>query len=243
MPAPILTCATWNIHRTKGADGRHDPARVVRVLSTEPGFAGLDVLALQEADADCPPHNGLLDLAAVEAATGLTHAQSDPALRWGAASHGFLGAVVFLRPGIAVTHADVIDLPGHCHRGAVAMELALPGGPLRILTTHLSLGQPLRIVQMRILGQYLARRAAMPSVLIGDLNEWRPWGGLALSRLVAGRRWHGPARATFPAARPVLPLDRILAHGARVAAVEVLRSPAIRAASDHLALRGQIVAG
>jgi endonuclease/exonuclease/phosphatase family metal-dependent hydrolase len=236
-----LTLATWNIHRARGADGRVDPARVARVLAEDPGFAGLDVLALQEADEECRPHRGVLDLAAVTSGTGLDHAQADPSLRWSDQSHGFLGSILFLRPGLAAEHADVIDLPGHCHRGAVAVQVRVQGRSMRIITAHLSLGQPLRIVQMRILGQYLARRPAMPTVILGDLNEWRPWGGLALSRLVTGRHWTGPARATFPAARPFLPLDRILADGARVEDLRVLDSAGVRAASDHLALRGRVV--
>lgn len=241
MTACRLALATWNIHRARGADGRVDPARVARVLSGDPGFAALDVLALQEADEECRPHRGVLDLGAVQAGTGLIHAQTDAALRWGADSHGFLGSVLFLRPELEVRQADVIDLPGHCHRGAVAVQVQVGGRLLRLVTAHLSLGQPLRIVQMRIIGQYLARRPAMPTVLLGDLNEWRPWGGLALSRLVTGRRWSGPARATFPARRAVLPLDRILVDGARVEGVRVLDSAAVRAASDHLGLRGTAV--
>lgn len=241
VTARHLTLATWNIHRARGADGRVDPARVARVLATDPGFAGLDVLALQEADEECRPHRGVLDLGAVTAGTGLDHAHRNEALRWGPDSHGFLGSILFLRPGLQVEHADVIDLPGHCHRGAVAVQLRLQGQSVRIITAHLSLGQPLRIVQMRILGQYLARRPDMPTVILGDLNEWRPWGGLALSRLVTGRRWSGPTRATFPAARPFLPLDRILADGARIEDLRVLDGADLRAASDHLALRARVV--
>lgn len=235
-----ITLATWNIHRARGADGRVDPARIADVLRSDPGFAGLDVLALQEADEECRPHRGVLDLAAVEAGTGLRHAQADPALRWGADSHGFLGSFLMVGPDIAVDHGDVIDLPGHCHRGAVALQVRAGDRPLRLITAHLSLAQALRVVQMRIIGQYLARRPAMPTVLLGDLNEWRPWGGLALSRRVTGRHWAGPARATFPASRPFLPLDRILADGATVEDSQVIASTAVRRASDHLALRARL---
>ena len=81
----------------------------------------------------------------------------------------------------------------------------------------------------------------MPTVLLGDLNEWRPWGGLALSRRIAGRHLTGPARATFPARLPLLPLDRILCDvpGA-VAQARAIATPEVRAASDHLPLAARL---
>jgi endonuclease/exonuclease/phosphatase family metal-dependent hydrolase len=39
---------------------------------------------------------------------------------------------------------------------------------------------------------------------------------------------------TFPAARPVLALDRVYARGAQVSRMEAHASPAARRASDHL---------
>jgi endonuclease/exonuclease/phosphatase family metal-dependent hydrolase len=94
---------------------------------------------------------------------------------------------------------------------------------------------------MRTIGQHLFRRSRRPTVLMGDLNEWRPWGGLALSEAVLGMRLAGQAPLTFPAARPVLPLDRILAsRPARVLGARVIDSPGIRAASDHRPLAAEI---
>lgn len=241
-PAPAaFDCLTWNIHRARGADGRVDPGRVQAAIARHLCAPPPAVLALTEADAEAPPHRGLLDLNAIEAATGLRHAHGDPALRWGAGSHGFLGTVLFLPPGWPLRHGALIDLPGHYPRGAVLVETEVAGAPLRIVATHLSLTQALRIVQMRTLGQHLARRPAMPLLLMGDLNEWRPWGGLALSARVAGLRLSGPAPRSFPAARPFLPLDRILGGGgARVTGAEALRAPCLRAASDHLPVRASV---
>ncbi|HMO09626.1 MAG TPA: endonuclease/exonuclease/phosphatase family protein [Paracoccaceae bacterium] len=243
-PTAVFDCATWNIHRARGADGRVDPARVNAAIARHLAAPPPAVLALTEADAERPPHAGLLDLPAIEAATGLVHAQGEPGLRWGAGSHGFLGTVLFLPPGWPLRDAALIDLPGHCPRGAVLVETEAQGAPLRIVATHLSLGQPLRIAQMRTIGQHLARRRPMPTLLIGDLNEWRPWGGLALSSRVTGLRFSGPALRSFPASLPTLPLDRILAAGgARVTAARALDAPDLRAASDHLPLRASVTIG
>jgi endonuclease/exonuclease/phosphatase family metal-dependent hydrolase len=131
--------------------------------------------------------------------------------------------------------------PGHCHRGAVIAELRKDGCPFRIVGTHLSLSQVLRIVQMRTLGQHLFRRTPRPTVLCGDFNEWRPWGGIAFSRAVLGSRFSGPATATYPVRRPFLALDRVLAAGgARVSEARVLDGAGIRMASDHRPLRAMI---
>ena len=240
-----IACVTWNIHRARGQDGVIDPERVAHVLVQDVCPQGShEILALQEADTETPPHAGILDLARIEAQTGLSHVHRDPAMRWGTQSHGFLGLILFLHPAFEIVAQDVIDLPGYCHRGAVVSEVLREGVPLRIMTTHLSLSQALRVVQMRIIGQYLRRRPQMQTILLGDLNEWRPWGGLALSPRLVGVRLSGPVRPTFPARRAILPLDRILSD--RVGAVTGLRSidtPGIRAASDHLPLSARVRVG
>ena len=240
---PLITCATWNIHRARGRDGRVDPDRIADVIATDISPERQHhVLALQEADGACPPHAGILDLDRISAATGLVYAHQDPALRWGSQSHGFLGAILFLDPVLHVTASAVIDLPGHCHRGAVVVEVIHDQTPMRIITAHLSLSQPLRIVQMRIIGQYLRRSAVMQNVLLGDLNEWRPWLGAAFAPAVVGRRFTGGVGRSFPAQRPVLPLDRILSDRAgAVRNFRVLDTPAIRAASDHLPLSAKVM--
>jgi endonuclease/exonuclease/phosphatase family metal-dependent hydrolase len=236
-----FTCISWNVHRARGNDGVIDPARTLRVLQAEVWQEGAAALILTEADEEVPPHRGLLDIAGVEAATGLRCVHRDAGQRWGGESHGFLGVIVFLHPAFAVQEVTMLDLPGHCHRGAVVVDAQGPGGPVRLIGTHLSLGQPLRVAQMRTLGQHLFRRVPRPVILAGDLNEWRPWGGLALSPRVLGMRLAGPAPPTFPIRRPFLPLDRVLAGaGAQVAAVRVGDGPGIRLTSDHRPILGRV---
>ena len=239
--ASPLSCVSWNIHRGRGNDGVVDPARTLDVLLAEVWRAGTDVLVLTEADAERPPHEGLLDLARLAAGTGLRQVH-DGAARWGAESHGFLGVLVFVSPSLTVEDVALVDLPGRCHRGAVVVDAVREGRPLRIVGTHLSLSQALRVAQMRTLGQHLFRRGARPTVICGDLNEWRPWGGLAVSRGITGLRLTGPAPATFPTAWPVLPLDRILVTApGRIARAEVRDGPGIRIASDHRPIAAEIV--
>ena len=153
-----LVCVSWNIHRGRGNDRVIDPGRTARVLCDEVCRPAPDILVLQEADEEVPPHRGFLDLAAIGAATGLRHVHDRPARRWGSQSHGFLGTIVLVRPGWQVEDVALVDLPGRCHRGAVVVDLDRAGQPLRIVGTHLSLAQGLRVAQMRTIGQHLFRR-------------------------------------------------------------------------------------
>ncbi|MEM6824127.1 MAG: endonuclease/exonuclease/phosphatase family protein [Pseudomonadota bacterium] len=237
----LLRCATWNVHRAKGTDGRRSAARIETVVADVIAPTTPDILALQEADEECRPHQGILDMARLATATGLVSVHDGPELRWGRESDGFLGTVLFLSPRLRRTHADVIDLPGHCHRGAISVETRCEDRAVRVVSTHLSLSQPLRIIQMRIIGQYLRRRPKMQTIFLGDFNEWRPWGGLMLHPKIVGTRFRGPARPTFPSWRPLLALDRILTDGGGdVRSTKVLAQTETRLASDHLPLSGEV---
>jgi endonuclease/exonuclease/phosphatase family metal-dependent hydrolase len=239
-----LSCISWNIHRGRCNNGRMDAGRMLDVLRRDVWQDGTDALILQEADAEAPPHHGVLDIGAVEAATGLRHTQGDPAARSTPHSHGMLGVVVYLRPDIVVEGLHLLELPGLHPRGAVVVDLSKEGTALRLVATHLSLLQVLRIAQMRRLGRHLDRCDARQTLLCGDLNEWRPWGGLALSRHVLGRSFSGPARASFPARWPLLPLDRVLTTApGHVMQTQVLDSAGIRAASDHRPLMARVSIG
>ncbi|MEL6818995.1 MAG: endonuclease/exonuclease/phosphatase family protein [Pseudomonadota bacterium] len=239
-----FSCISWNIHRCRGNDGIVDPARTARVLAEEVWCAGTDALIFEEADEDYRPHAGLLDLAEVESITGLQYAHAAPDRRWGAQSHGFLGVIMFLAPSISIRSMALVDLPGRCHRGAVVAELERDGLPFRLIGTHLSLWQPLRIAQVRTISQHIFRHEKMPTVLIGDLNEWRPWGGLALSPRLIGTPFEGPVKPTFPIKRPFLPLDRALAVApAQVVETRVMDGTGIRIASDHRPLAAKIALG
>lgn len=239
-----LNCMTWNLHRCRGRDGVNDPDRtvdtLVHVLATEPA----DIVVLTEADAEQPPYGAILDLGKIESAAGLRSAHLDASLRWSTESNGFLGTVVLHSPRLSLLRGHLIDLPGHYPRGAAVFDFAVDGDGLRLVATHLSLVQPLRIAQMRAIGQYLARQDTLPTVLVGDLNEWRPWGGLAFSQSVVGRAFTGPAVRSFPARFPALPLDRVMAMApANVTDARVLSQPSLRDISDHLPVRARVRLG
>ncbi|TFL18373.1 endonuclease/exonuclease/phosphatase family protein [Jannaschia formosa] len=241
---PALACATWNVHRAVDMAGRRVPDRCLDAIAEVVMPQGPRVLALQEADSDDPPHEALLDPARLSAITGLRSVHDGDDMRWTREGGGFLGNVLMLDPAIELRTRRIVDLPGAVPRAAVLAETVTDGAPLRIVSCHLSLLQALRAVQLRTLGQVIARAPAMQTILLGDLNEWRPWGGLALSRRMTGLALSGPARRTFPSRRPLLPLDRILTdRGGRVEGLRVLSVAGWRDVSDHLPLIGRVTRG
>ncbi|MEL7178576.1 MAG: endonuclease/exonuclease/phosphatase family protein [Pseudomonadota bacterium] len=239
-----FTCLSWNIHRCRGNDGKVDPARTLATLRAEMPVGDIDALILQEADEEVPPHRGLLDIAAVEAGTGLRYIHTNPAHRWSDGSHGFLGTIIFVRPDVHVDRITLLDLPGRCHRGAVIADLTRDGQEFRLVGMHLSLMQALRWAQLRTICQYMFRKPRQPAILIGDMNEWRPWGGFALSKRFLSTDLRGPVKPTFPINRPFLPLDRVLTTApAQVRSSEVIDGPGVRMTSDHRPLLAHINLG
>lgn len=244
MAQPALSLVSWNIHRGRGNDGQFDPGRTLDVLRDEVWAPGTDILWLQEADGDGPPHRGLLDLDRLTQDTGLRHAHDSHSRRWGAESHGFLGVILFVHPSITIEDMALLDLPGHCHRGAVVVEARRDSLRFRLVGVHLSLSQMLRAAQLRTLGQHLTRRPARQTILCGDLNEWRPWGGLALSPRIIGHRFSGPAIRSFPVRWPMLPLDRVLTTApGQVQDLRALDGPGLRMASDHRPVAARVTLG
>jgi len=236
-----ITCLSWNIHRGRGNDGIVDPGRTLGVLRDEVWRLGVDALFLQEADEEALPHRGVIDVASVETVTGLRHMHMDPATRSTPESHGYRGVIAYLHPGFNIEAVRLIDLAGMCPRGAVVVDALKGASRLRFVVTHLSLSQVLRVAQMRTIAQHLKRFDDRQVILCGDLNEWRPWGGFALSRRILGQAFHGPAKPTFPIKRPFLPLDRILTTApGHVGECQVLDGPGIRMASDHRPLIARV---
>jgi len=235
---------TWNLHRCRGQDGIVDPLRTAEVVIGLASETRADIMVLTEADGEHPPYEGLLDLDRIQSDASLRYAHADPTLRWGTASHGFLGTIVFHAERFELLDGAVLDLPGHYPRAATILTFRDNAAVFRVIATHLSLSQALRAVQMRTIGQFLGRHQAMPTVLIGDLNEWRPWSGLAFSRRLVGREFRGKAPASFPSMRPFLPLDRVMASApAHVTTTAVISSDRVRRTSDHLPVHATVRLG
>jgi endonuclease/exonuclease/phosphatase family metal-dependent hydrolase len=230
-----LRVASWNLHKCVGTDGRFDPARSVAVIAE----LGADLVALQEADKRFGRRTGLLDLQALERATGLVPLRVSDL----SDGHGWHGNAILVRPGTRARFHR-LALPGAEPRGALVAELDLKEGPLRVVAAHFGLLRRCRTRQAEAILRTLAEGEKMPTLLLGDLNEWRPGTRSSLRALEPVFGPVTPSPASFPARLPVLALDRILGWPqGLVAEVEVHDSPRARSASDHLPLTARVLLG
>jgi endonuclease/exonuclease/phosphatase family metal-dependent hydrolase len=245
MSTPSITLASYNMHKAVGLDGRRDPHRVLKVLQE----IDADIVALQEADKRIggrgstvphalidshglyqPVHFGVRHKRAFEKA----RKHADRLLNLDTRNIGWHGNAILVKRHIGVLACAALDLPTLEPRGAVMAELLIDDRPLRVIGMHLDLSGLWRRRQMRaILAAIADRPQAMPTILMGDTNEWRTVAG-CLSELEP--EFHiAPTGPSFHARHPVAQLDRIIVHKAlNIEAAGVHMSPAARRASDHL---------
>ncbi len=114
-------------------------------------------------------------------------------------------------------------------------ELVLPGNKrLRVIGMHLDLSGLWRKRQVRALIDHVARcEAKMPTVLMGDMNEWTRRGGCLIE---LGDDYHvAKTGRSFHSRRPLAELDRIIVDSTlQLGGSGVHRSPLAQRASDHL---------
>ena len=113
---------------------------------------------------------------------------------------GWHGNALLVKRHIGVIDVCAIDLPTLEPRGAVLAELLVGDRPLRVIGMHLDLSGLWRRRQMRRSCAHRRRRQKMPTVLMGDTNEWRDAGG-CLKDLDGNTRWPPTGPASTPAAR------------------------------------------
>ncbi|MFC7704115.1 endonuclease/exonuclease/phosphatase family protein [Plastorhodobacter daqingensis] len=229
-----LLVASYNVHKGVGLDMRRDPARIARVI----GEIAPNVIALQEADRRFGDRAGVLDLDALKDLAGLTPVELPS--RKGHRAHGWHGNVVLLRDA-EVDEVRPIDLPGLEPRGAVMVDLRIGGKPLRVVAAHLGLLKGSRLLQTRALVEAQAGAEDRPTILLGDLNEWRRGPDCSLAPLRDHYGAEGAMVASFPARRPVFPLDRIFGCSrAEIRDLTPHDSPLSRIASDHLPIKARL---
>ncbi len=225
--------ASYNVHKCIGVDRRFDPERTASVISE----IDADVIAIQEADKRFGERSGLLRLDMLERDCGLVPV---PITALSSTGHGWHGNMIMIRKG-AVGGVRQLKLPGVEPRGALVVTLDLPTGKLRLVAAHFGLLKRSREQQAMAILASLAEDEAMPTLLVGDLNEWRVGRGSSLARLHPTFDPASGAVPSFPSRFPVLALDRALGHPHDlVTSVEVHDSPLARVASDHLPIKAHI---
>ncbi|MBB3033856.1 endonuclease/exonuclease/phosphatase family protein [Alteriqipengyuania lutimaris] len=218
---------SYNIHKAIGTDRKRDPVRILKVL----GEVDADIVILQEADRRFGERERTLPDFLVEQHTDYVPVPFDVQHD----SMGWHGNTIMVRRDIAVLEHDVLHIPFLEPRGVVTATLRLPAGPeLTVFGMHLDLSGLWRVRQARAISRLAqAAQEQRPTLLAGDLNEWRPNGGCLkefarhFTLLDCGRSFHS--------LRPLGRLDRIM-HGSPLEALAygVHRSALASRASDHL---------
>jgi endonuclease/exonuclease/phosphatase family metal-dependent hydrolase len=224
-----LSVASWNIHKGVGSDRRRNLDRTATVI----GDIAPDIMALQEADTRFGTRRGLLDLEALAREHGLV------AVPGSGPAHGWHGNVLLLRGG-DLEDVHRVDLPGLEPRGALIADLRHAGQPLRVIGAHLGLLATSRAAQSRHILDLLKGMDDRPTLLMGDLNEWRAVGSSAMEQLQRLFR-SSVALPSYPARFPVIPLDRMMVsapgHLTHHAVHDTLLA---RRSSDHLPIKAKL---
>lgn len=226
MASTEIRVASYNIRKAIGTDRTRRPLRVLNVLEE----IDADIVVLQEADRRFGNRQSALPAFLIE-----THTDYRPVpLDVQRDSMGWHGNAILVRDDISIEHHDIIHIPYLEPRGVIMATLGIRGRTCSVFGMHLDLSGLWRTRQAQVIAE-LAREQQQqhPTILTGDLNEWRPNGGCLkvfsrhFSVLDCGRSFHS--------SRPVARLDRIM-HCDRVQALEwgVHQSSLATQASDHL---------
>lgn len=220
-----IRVASYNIRKAVGTDRHRSPQRILDVLAE----IDADVVALQEADrrfgaklAALPP--SLIERHSPYEVVGI--AARDGSIGW----HG---NALLVRRGARIEATGRVALPMLEPRGAVLADLGIGDRNLRVVGMHLDLSGLHRRRQGHAITTALGERAARPTVLMGDTNEWRPHAGCLAD--FAHRFRIAPTGPSFHSRRPVGRLDRIMvSDGVEIIDCGVHHSALASRASDHL---------
>jgi len=219
-----LRIASYNVRKCVGLDRRRNPQRVLEAMCE----VEADVVALQEADLRLGERRTAIPRAFIEKYTDMMPVE----LAANDVSLGWHGNAILVRKGTGITKTERLELPGFEPRGAAMVELQFEGRSTRIVATHLGLMRRHRQLQLQAIADYLATYDAMPTIVLGDFNEWSNKKGM--EPLAGNFEIHAPGRS-FHSAQPMAALDRIASSAdfsLRDAGVHE-RGPALKA-SDHL---------
>lgn len=226
--------ATYNIHKSRGLDGRVRPQRIVEVLRE----INADVIALQEVVRHTEGEREAYQAQYFAEELGYHWAMGETRTHRG----GAYGNVVLTRFPIQSSHSYDLSIAGCEPRGGLSVDVTFGGSTLHIFNVHMGTAYIERRRQARklldeILDKHEVRGAR---IVLGDFNEWTR--GLA-SRLFAAhfqsadpRRYLGRARA-YPGVLPLLHLDHIYFDSAlKLCQLRLYRSRKALVSSDHLPL-------
>ncbi len=227
-----LKVTTYNIRKCIGLDQKRNPGRILAVLNE----IDADIIALQEADRRYGTRKSCLPAALIEAETPWHHVPFN--IRPGGI--GWHGNAILVRRGIEVQNPHPLDLPMLEPRGAVEVLCTFAGRQFRVIGVHLDLSGLWRRRQVRSILKHIdAAPRYLPTIIMGDFNQWSDRGALSEFAFHHHRIIKTPK--SFHSARPVAHLDRIIvSHDISVDDFGVHISALSQRASDHLPVWAQL---
>lgn len=222
----MITVASYNIRKSVGLDWKRRPERILHVLSE----VDADIIALQEVDRRFGSRISSLSAEVIEAETPyriVRFAERPQSLGW----HG---NALLVRKPLRVLSQKALILPSLEPRGAVMADIDIEHCRLRIVGLHLGLMGSWRQRQAKaVLAQLQALEDRMPTIIMGDLNEWNTAGG-SLKHFARDHHVIDPG-PSFHASKPTFAFDRIITSlDLAVEDKGVHASSEARRASDHL---------
>lgn len=159
--------------------------------------------------------------------------------------HGHHGNLILSKYPIEKYHNLNISTNLWEKRGMLVASIQLPTGiTFHVACLHLNLLHSGRKLQYQLIEKYLRSKPMLhsPFVLAGDFNDWNQKSSLSLENVMgmkeAHKATHGRYARTFPAAYPMLCLDRIYVKNVKIvrSAIFHFSHQYTRHLSDHLPL-------
>ncbi len=226
----MIRLLTYNIHKgIGGRDRRYQLSRVFDVIEEQRP----DVICLQEVTIDLPrtsSHNqALLFSKHFDPMSGFFQQN----VHW---QHGGYGNLILSRWPMMVEHRISLRYRQKKPRGAQVVVLDTPKGQVQVVNWHLGLSEAERHWQADHLMRHSSLSESVPTLLVGDFNDWRNTLAKKLTPHKFSQSTHPPSRfRSFPAMLSLMSLDKVFHRGhLHIKSVKVIRTALAKQASDHL---------
>lgn len=236
-----MRLVSYNIH--KGVGGRDRRCRLERIIEVLEG-QNPDLLCLQEVTRGARRSRYDNQAGKLAHYFRFDHSLYQTNVQY---KLGGYGNLLLSRWPFRQTHQISLRMRQKKNRGAQLTVVETPEGPLHLVNWHLGLGDQERRWQVAHLLEHrlFAESASLPTMIAGDVNDWRnTLAGGALKEAGFRLLTHPPSRfRTFPAWLPAGALDKAFARDGEgsAAAIDLRRAHVVgtalaKRASDHLPL-------